>query len=394
MESHLLDGSRFQEAIVACFNTTKANAFDSNLLEPLLKVLRLSPSLAATLAKAEMYSGIAQKLNHKKPVVRLNLLRLVRNIMDNSDDSMVGGSSEHLSVLFEAIQMLAEKDTAVLVRNLASELVRSRIEVDHDGASISGVSSTASSSRSRSGPHRRNTLYTPPGLQPAISAPLTPTHGGARHHHGHYNQHRGLPRRSQSSLSASDAAFIEVAATPKRSALTLAHERESLLYRPGSRDGGSAGSSIPRRVSGDSSGSSKSSLSSGSSLSASVGSAGGQVAGANRLPRQPANHISRASLGPAIISRSDSSLSNKDNAKGRIPATGVLGPTLASESERIERLTALGSGMGGGSNSRNGRGMGSSDSAHGRSGSSGGRSSSKVSNRRRTRQPSTDAKWS
>src|SRR5690348_800321 len=43
VESHLLDGS-FTAAIISCFNPTKANAFDPNLLEPLLKVLRLSPA--------------------------------------------------------------------------------------------------------------------------------------------------------------------------------------------------------------------------------------------------------------------------------------------------------------------------------------------------------------
>ncbi|GAB1314056.1 Protein kinase of the Mitotic Exit Network [Madurella fahalii] len=255
VESHLLDGS-FTPAIISCFNPTKANAFDPNLLEPLLKVLRLSPSVAASLAKAEMYTGIAQKLNHKKAVVRLNLLRLVRSIMDgceanNSSMSSIGSSTSttgrQLRSLFDNIQTLADKDPAVLVRNLASELIRSHIdaELQHDamslsalslgmggggggggGSSSSGASNAGSGHRSRSGP-RRNTSYTPPGLHLSMSMPLTPTHG-----------HR---------LTQSSSAYIEVAATPRRSAVGLTQERDAALYRPRSRDG----TGIPRRVSGD-----------------------------------------------------------------------------------------------------------------------------------------------
>jgi hypothetical protein len=244
VESHLSDGS-FTAAIIACFNPTKANAFDPNLLEPLLKVLRLSPAVAASLAKAEMYAGIAQKLNHKKAVVRLNLLRLVRNIMDGCEANSLSmsalstsGTGRQLRLLFDDIQTLADKDPAVLVRNLASELIRSHIDIElqHDamslsslglGASTSGAGSNAGSGpRSRSGP-RRNTSYTPPGLHLSMSMPPTPTHGH---------------RLTQSS----SAAYIEIAATPKRSAVGLTQERDPSFYRPRSRDGAT---SIPRRVS-------------------------------------------------------------------------------------------------------------------------------------------------
>jgi len=301
VENHLLDGN-FTSAITSCFNTTKVNAFDPNLLEPLLKVLRLSPSVAASLAKAEMYAGIAQKLNHKKAVVRLNLLRLVRNIMDgceatNSSLTSVSTSStgRQLRLLFDDIQTLADKDAAVLVRNLASELVRSHIDVDLQrdamglGGGSGGSSNAGSGPRSRSGP-RRTTSYTPPGLHSSMSMPPTPTHG----HPGH--------RVSQSS------AFIEVASTPKRTAVAMAHERDASLYRPRSRDGPGA-TGIPRRVSGETS---------------SLGpSNGGAVK--SRLPRT-SNAYTRPSLSTATtapagmgmgMGRSDSSMSNKEN-QGRI----------------------------------------------------------------------------
>ncbi len=55
MESHLFDGS-FTAAIMACFNPTKANAFDPNLLEPLLQVLRLSPAHRRRRSRRETYA--------------------------------------------------------------------------------------------------------------------------------------------------------------------------------------------------------------------------------------------------------------------------------------------------------------------------------------------------
>ncbi|KAK0613377.1 putative SEPH-like protein [Immersiella caudata] len=306
VESHLLDGN-FTSAITSCFNTTKVNAFDPNLLEPLLKVLRLSPSVAASLAKAEMYAGIAQKLNHKKAVVRLNLLRLVRNIMDGceaTNSSLTSASpastGQQLRLLFDDIQTLADKDAAVLVRNLASELVRSHIDGDLQrdtmamsalglGVGNGSASNAGSGPRSRSGP-RRTTSYTPPGLHASMSMPPTPTG-----HQGH--------RASQSS------AFIEVASTPKRTVVGMTHERDASLYRPRSRDGPGV-TGIPRRVSGEA-----------SSLGPSNGGA------KSRLPRTSTAY-SRPSLSTATTAptgsmlslstgRSDSSMSNKEN-QGRI----------------------------------------------------------------------------
>ncbi|TPX10773.1 uncharacterized protein E0L32_008342 [Thyridium curvatum] len=300
VENHLM-GGKFTAAIVSCFNTSKANAFDPNLLEPLLKVLRLSPSIAASLGKAEMYAGIAQKLSHKKAVVRLNLLRLVRNVMDacEADGSAPSATNgRQLRTLFEFIHALAEKDSAVLVRNLASELVKSHIVTGSDAISLSAASSSnANTSRPRSNP-RRNTSYTPPALHSSISAPMTPTSHGGHHHRA---------------LQAA-APLIEVASTPKRSAVTLAHERDAIVYRPRSRDssgGSSTTSSIPWRVSGD----------------AATAASNGSVAGkGSRLPRQSSN-FGRPSLGPAamvVSSRSESSMSNKENNVGRY-ASSVAG---------------------------------------------------------------------
>ncbi|KAI0595475.1 cell division control protein [Biscogniauxia sp. FL1348] len=274
VEAHLLS-NQFTDAILSCFNTHKNNAFDPNLLEPLLKVLRLSPNLAATLANSEMYAGIAQKLTHKKAVVRLNLLRLVRNILE-AQEYYSSPRDRQLRSLHDVIRTLAEKDSAVLVRNLASDLVMSHIEVTNDQMHppFSASTSTAGSSRPRSG--RR--IYTPPSLQHSTSLPpRTPTH---------------VSRSSQSS------AYVEVASSPKRSAVALAHERDPSLFRPRSMDGPSNApvSSIPRRISVDAQASSN-------------GSGGNR----NRLSRSSGLHFARPSLTSLTAVRSESVLSNKEN---------------------------------------------------------------------------------
>ncbi|PTB68496.1 hypothetical protein BBK36DRAFT_1113720 [Trichoderma citrinoviride] len=260
VENHLMDNG-FSRAIVACFGTNRLNAFDFNLLEPLLKLLRLSPGLTVSLAKPEMFAGITQRLGHKKAVVRLNLLRLVRAIMDVCEPGVLGSgdgartlNSAQMRSLMDSIQVLAEKDSAVLVRNLASELVKahsshpaSSVMMRHDGMiSSTQVNLTSSSSRRGS---RHNTNYTPQGLGSPMSMPQTPTH------------------RSRGSM-ASGNAYIEVAASPRRSG---ALDRDNVMYRPQSRDGPG---SIPRRISNDF-----------NPMPGSSGSGSGGVK--SRLPRTP-----------------------------------------------------------------------------------------------------------
>lgn len=294
VESHLMDNN-FSRAIVSCFGTNRLNAFDFNLLEPLLKLLRLSPGLTVSLAKPEMFAGITQRLGHKKAVVRLNLLRLVRAIMDVCEPGFLGSgdgartlNSAQMRSLMDSIQILAEKDSAVLVRNLASELVKSHssypppVMMMNQGM-VSSTSVNLSASRRGS---RHNTNYTPVGMQSPMSmTPQTPTH------------------RSRGSMASN--AYIEVAASPRRSG---ALDRDNVVYRPHSREGPT---NFPRRVSNDSS----SAASSGGS------SSGGYVpALKSRLPRTPlaASIQGRSSAGmlrgefmaPMVV-RSESNLSSR-----------------------------------------------------------------------------------
>jgi hypothetical protein len=186
---------------VQCFNAPKASAFDYNLLEPLQKLLRLSSPVASSLARWDLFTGILQKLNHKKAVVRLNLLRIVRSICDPCKED---GDSIKSHGLLEAIQRLAEDDTAVLVRNMASELVKLSHEQEQE-----------SSGRPRPGQSRRTNSYTPPSLNKSVSTPITPT---------------------QPSRGSIPSAFIDGSVTPRRIAAS-SNNGDSILYRPRSRDG-------------------------------------------------------------------------------------------------------------------------------------------------------------
>jgi hypothetical protein len=222
-----------------------------------------------------MFSGILQKLNHKKAVGRLNLLRIVRSICDPSDDSEI---KEH--PLFEAIQRLAETDNAVLVRNMASELVKSNLDKDSEG----------SGGRLRPGQGRRTSSYTPPSLNQSISMPITPTHAN---------------RISQSS------AFIDGSVTPRR--LHGAPNGNDILYRPRSRDGGQ--SIIARKTSAE--------LSNSASLSKS------------RLPRTSMLSKSKSSMAAPTIKDEPTSSRKENGVRLREQSRSAASPAAAGTAPQL-----------------------------------------------------------
>ena len=121
VEEHLLRAdSAFSGAVLQCFNESKADAFE-NLLEPLQKLLRLSPPVAASLAHRSLFERSAVKVHAKKPLVRLNLLRVIRSICDASEEQ---GALMGKYGLLDSIQELARHDPAILVREMANDLVK------------------------------------------------------------------------------------------------------------------------------------------------------------------------------------------------------------------------------------------------------------------------------
>jgi serine/threonine protein kinase len=127
----------FAEAIVSCFVEAKADAFE-NLLEPLQKMLRLSPAIAASLSSSRAFfeRAVGKVVVAKKALVRLNILRVVRSVVDAAvtlgfaqqqveRGSLGVGQLTRETGLLGTAQRLHTEDTAILVREMAGELMRS-----------------------------------------------------------------------------------------------------------------------------------------------------------------------------------------------------------------------------------------------------------------------------
>ena len=142
VEEHLLrEDSVFSEAVLQCFNESKADAFE-NLLEPLQKLLRLSPPIAASLAHRSLFERSAVKVHAKKPLVRVNLLRVIRSICEASQEQ---GALLIKYGLLNSIQDLARHDPAILVREMANDLVKSSEVTDAPPPRYAGIRRSSSS---------------------------------------------------------------------------------------------------------------------------------------------------------------------------------------------------------------------------------------------------------
>ncbi len=70
------------DALLCVFATSKANSFE-NLLEPFVKVCRLSGGIVTSMARNTLFvKRLLERLSHPKAVVRLNLLRLTKMMCD------------------------------------------------------------------------------------------------------------------------------------------------------------------------------------------------------------------------------------------------------------------------------------------------------------------------
>ena len=107
------------DALLKCFVSAKANSFE-NLLDPLLKICRISTSITIALAKAQFFKRVIDRLGHSKAVVRLNLLRILRTVCDVHPNRAILVERYRLH---EIVLRLSKDDGAVLVRELAREIV-------------------------------------------------------------------------------------------------------------------------------------------------------------------------------------------------------------------------------------------------------------------------------
>ena len=217
VEDHLLESQNFITAIVAALTSSKSTSFE-NFLEPLQKLLRLSPPLAASMARSsQLFETLGQKLSHTKPAIRLNLLRIIGSICDSTEE---GCFLLEQSGLYEMIQELSYSDSAVLVRSMAGELIRSCEESDNVSIkSGQGGSSAANGARRiHPGFQRRTSSTTPPHLiDRQMSMPTSPQ----------------LGRSERASMNMYDP---PIAQTPRRQRNGV-YVNGSSIMRPASRDG-------------------------------------------------------------------------------------------------------------------------------------------------------------
>jgi hypothetical protein len=129
VEQYLLSPSaNFTPAIISAYTSTElSQSTFENMLEPLQKLVRLSPPIAASLGVADIFQRTEQKLGHKDAVTRLNLLRILRTICDAKDE---GCYLIRAFGCYDRIAWLVDHDGAVLVRQMAEELVRACNEID------------------------------------------------------------------------------------------------------------------------------------------------------------------------------------------------------------------------------------------------------------------------
>ncbi|KAF6756014.1 hypothetical protein DFP72DRAFT_895915 [Ephemerocybe angulata] len=116
---------RSVDALLKCFVSAKANSFE-NLLDPYLKILRLSVPLTMALTKSSsgaFFRSVVERLGqNSKAVVRLNLLRIVRYVCEVHPNRAVLVERYGLLGVVEKLSRTGG-DGAVLVKELAREIV-------------------------------------------------------------------------------------------------------------------------------------------------------------------------------------------------------------------------------------------------------------------------------
>lgn len=110
------------KALLSCFISAKTNTFE-NLLDPLLKIFRSSSKIAMAIAKPEFFRRLIERLqNAGKAIVRLNLLRILRFVCDAHPDQALVVKKYGM---WDVVERLSQKDPAVMVRELAREILPS-----------------------------------------------------------------------------------------------------------------------------------------------------------------------------------------------------------------------------------------------------------------------------
>jgi hypothetical protein len=301
---------------------------------------------------SQLFVSIGQKLSSNKPSIRLNLLRIIGSICDATDEG--GLLLDHFG-LFDLIRELQVSDSAVLVRSMAQELIRSCEELDdlaiHSGGGVAvsgmvggigggiGVGGVGAGGMRRlngAGAYRRTSSSTTPPhlLERQMSMPIGPS-----------SPQVGRSERSSTGFfDGSDGIGVgtpgRVAQTPRRARNGMGYLSGSTAIRPESRDGSSS-----TGTEGSGSAAVKLPIAPLQRASTTVGRIGsppvkgitnlGEIgmAAKSRLPRG-------MSTGPPRMgwhSQAPTQINGSRNPGGSSPVAGSMGATASSMSRNLAR---------------------------------------------------------
>jgi len=160
------------DKLLNCFVNAKANSFE-NLLDPFLKICRLSSSLVMAIAtSSHFFRKLVDRLSHSKAVVRLNLLRILRAVCDVTPDR---AALVERYGLYDIVHKLSQRDGAVLVRELARDIIPVLLTGPSDMANMSSnpplyAASTKGPIAPRKRAARRTASETSVSIGPSASA--------------------------------------------------------------------------------------------------------------------------------------------------------------------------------------------------------------------------------
>lgn len=125
------------DIIVRTFVYPRNNTVFEGLIGPLPKIIRLSPLLAQALSKKSkfIYKLVERLVSHPKALIRLNLLKILKSLLEQGltmqptisakfNLSFNHRASNGYCTIQSIVQSLAASDPAVLVREMAKELLQ------------------------------------------------------------------------------------------------------------------------------------------------------------------------------------------------------------------------------------------------------------------------------
>ena len=121
VEQYLLT-SNFSTAIITAYtSSTLSQSTFQNFLEPLQKIVRLSPPIAASLAVHQLFAKSVVKLRTKDASARLNLLKILRTVCEATEEQCTLLKSFDV---YDDILELSQNEPAILARKMAEELIK------------------------------------------------------------------------------------------------------------------------------------------------------------------------------------------------------------------------------------------------------------------------------